>query len=69
VDLNPIIDAAMRVDSPVARILTEAAVAPEATKQSLQVATLKKALDSQKQEASEMLKLLEPKGRVIDIRV
>jgi len=59
----------MRVDSSVARILTEAAAAPEALKQSLQVATLKKALDSQKQEASEMLKLLEPKGRVIDIRV
>ena len=59
----------MRVDSSVARILTETAAAPEALKQSLQVATLKKALDSQKQEASEMLKLLEPTGRVIDIRV
>ena len=65
----PIINTTMRVDSSVARILAEAAGAPEALKQSLQVATLKKALDSQKQEASQILKLLEPKGRVIDIRV
>lgn len=40
-----------------------------AVKQTLQVATLKKALEGQKQEAEQLLKALEPKGRVIDIVV
>ena len=33
-----------------------------------QTKVLKKALDSQKDQASELLKLLEPKGQVIDIK-
>ena len=33
-----------------------------------QARVLKRALDSQKDQASELLKLLEPKGQVIDVR-
>ncbi len=33
-----------------------------------QARVLKRALDSQKDQASELLKLLEPKGQVVDIR-
>lgn len=66
----PIMTLKMRVDSSRAvQILTQAAGAGDATKEALQVATLKKALDSQKQEASEVLRALEPKGRLLDIRV
>jgi len=57
----------MRIDSSAVALATEAVQAPQALRQSIQVANLKKALDSQKQEASDLLKLLEPKGRVIDI--
>lgn len=68
--MHPIMTLKMRVDSSNAvQVLTEAMAAPAATKEALQVATLKKALDSQKQEAAELLKLMEPKGRLIDIRV
>ena len=34
-----------------------------------QIAILKKALDAQKSEGAELMKLLEDKGRVVDIRV
>jgi hypothetical protein len=37
--------------------------------QEASVAMLKKALDAEKAQAAELLKALEPKGRVIDIRV
>lgn len=33
-----------------------------------QARVLKRALDSQKDQASELLKLLEPKGQVVDVR-
>ena len=59
----------MKVENSAARVLAEAVAAPNDLRQSIQVATLKKALDSQKQEAAEMRKLMEPKGRVIDILV
>lgn len=60
----------MRVDSvTTGQILTQAMAAPQATKDAIQVATLKKALDSQKEEAAELLKQMQPKGRLLDIRV
>lgn len=59
----------MRIDGTSQGSVTEGVQAPEALRQSIQVANLKRALDGQKQEAADLLKLLEPKGRVIDIRV
>lgn len=60
----------MRVDtSRTIQSLIEAQQAPEATKVALQVATLKRVLDSQMQDAAELLKALEPKGRILDILV
>lgn len=59
----------MRVDASVSKMQPDSLGAANPIKQSLQVATLKKALDSQKQEAEEVIKMLQPKGRVIDIRV
>ena len=60
----------MRVDvANAVQTLTAAMQAPEATKEAIQVAILKKALDSQKAEATEILKALEPKGRLLDISV
>lgn len=41
----------------------------EPTNSQPQIAMLKKALDSQKSEAAELLKLLEGKGQTLDIRV
>jgi hypothetical protein len=41
----------------------------EPVQQEASVAMLKKALDAEKAQAAELLKALEPKGRVIDIRV
>ncbi len=41
---------------------------PEAQASAHQVAVLKKALDSQQDAADRLLKMLEPKGKVIDIR-
>lgn len=35
----------------------------------LQVSLLKKALDSQEQQAAELLKIMEGKGQVVDLRV
>lgn len=58
----------MRVDS-VSLPQTSSTEALSPVKQSVQVATLKKALDNQKQEAEQLLKALEPKGRVLDITV
>ncbi len=34
-----------------------------------QVSALKRALDTQKDSAAELLRMLEPKGKIIDIRV
>ncbi len=60
----------MRVDAYKAvQVLTEAAQAPERLRQGVQMATLKNALDSEKAAAAELLKQLEPKGRILDIRV
>jgi hypothetical protein len=44
------------------------AQAPDAVKQNYQISVLKKSLDSQSEAASKLLDLLEPKGRVLDIR-
>ncbi len=41
----------------------------EPTKAKLQMSMLKKTLESEKDQASQLLKLLEGKGRTIDIRV
>jgi len=46
-----------------------AAQAAPAESSAPQVAMLKKALDSQKSEAAQLLKLLEGKGQQLDIRV
>lgn len=59
----------MRIDGNAAVQTAVQAVTNAAPAQApAQVAILKRALEAQKQEASELLKLLEPKGRVIDIR-
>ena len=49
--------------------LLRALQAPEATREQVEVSMLKKALDTQKEEADALLRLLEGKGQVIDIRV
>mgnify|MGYP006953974395 CR=1 FL=1 len=60
----------MRVDAYKAvQVMTEALQGPEKVKEGVQLATLKNALDSEKAAAAELLKQLEPKGRIIDIRV
>jgi hypothetical protein len=59
----------MRVDGATSNLASQAAREADPTRQNLQVALLKKALDNQKAEAEQTLKLLEPKGRVIDILV
>ncbi|MBX3118513.1 MAG: hypothetical protein KF784_05570 [Fimbriimonadaceae bacterium] len=41
----------------------------EPAKAKLQMALLKKALESEKDQSTELLKLLEGKGRIVDIRV
>jgi len=41
----------------------------EGIKEQLQVKLLRKTLDSQKEQAAELMRLLEGKGRIIDIRV
>lgn len=48
---------------------TSAAQPSDALRAKLQMLVLKKALDQQTQENAELLKALEPKGQVIDIRV
>lgn len=40
----------------------------ETTRLNYQARVLKRALESQKDQSSELLKLLEPKGRVVDIK-
>ena len=57
----------MRVDSPVSRTPVEPVERPVNVAGAIQIAVLKKALEGQKQEAAEVQKLLEPKGRLIDI--
>ena len=47
--------------------LTQAQNAP-VDKQQYQTAVLKKALEGQQQAADRLLKMLEPKGQVVDIR-
>ncbi|GEM_PF-1710331 len=46
----------------------EAATGVEAKRAQLQVQLLKKTLETQQQQAAELLKLLEGKGQVLDIR-
>jgi hypothetical protein len=40
----------------------------DATRLNYQARVLKRALESQKDQSSELLKMLEPKGRVVDIK-
>ncbi|MCW5936872.1 MAG: hypothetical protein KIT11_06165 [Fimbriimonadaceae bacterium] len=47
---------------------THPAPTAEVDKDAYKAAILKKALDNQKAEAAEVLKVLQPKGRVLDIR-
>jgi hypothetical protein len=47
----------------------QAAQVGQADRLKMQVSVLKKALDGQKETSSELLKMLEPKGKIIDIRV
>jgi hypothetical protein len=42
--------------------------AADPTKLNYQARVLKRALESQKDQASELLKLLDPKGRIVDVR-
>jgi hypothetical protein len=49
-------------------IATANAKPSDATRLNYQARVLKRALDSQKDQASELLKMLEPKGRVVDIK-
>ncbi|MBS1723490.1 MAG: YjfB family protein [Armatimonadetes bacterium] len=61
---------AMRVEPGTAsRIVAETVQPSSQLKEAVQVALLKRALENQKQEASELTRQLEPKGRVIDIVV
>jgi hypothetical protein len=64
----PTIVTAMRVESANTNLAGQAARETSPLRQNLQVALLRKSLDAQKAEAEATLKLLEPKGRVIDIR-
>jgi len=58
----------MRIGSANPQAVYQATAKSETPAPSHQVAVLKKALDSQQDAADRLLKLLEPKGKVIDIR-
>ena len=60
----------MRIDgaTQAAQQATAAGKVQDAVKLNYQARVLKRALESQKDQSSELLKLLEPKGRVIDIK-
>ena len=59
----------MRIDAAQAAVQAMAATqAQDTAKLNYQARVLKRALDSQKDQASELLKLLEPKGQVVDVR-
>ena len=49
-------------------VAPQSAQQTEAARQQYQVRVLKKALDSHQDAAEKMLKMLEPKGKVIDIK-
>jgi len=59
---------AMRIGTPNPSQVYSPNASQDSSKASHQVAVLKKALDSQQDAADRLLKLLEPKGKVIDIR-
>jgi hypothetical protein len=60
----------MRVsDAQQVEAMVKAATAPEDLRQKLQISLLKKSLDVQEQQAAELLRLMEGKGRVVDLRV
>jgi len=56
----------MRVNSSQTPQIT--APASDPAKLNYQVKVLKKALEGQKDSASELLKMLDPKGKIVDIR-
>ncbi len=58
----------MRIGSTNPQAVYQATSKSETPAANYQVAVLKKALDSQQDAADKLLKLLEPKGKVIDIR-
>jgi hypothetical protein len=60
----------MRIDGAAQKVAQAIAAekAQDATRLNYQARVLKRALDSQKDRSSELLKLLEPKGQVIDIK-
>ncbi len=61
---------AMRIDANrVAQAFGQSVKPADTMKDGVQAATLRKALDTQRQEADELLRRLEPKGRLLDIRV
>lgn len=67
----PTITIAMRVDSSARETvakLTEAAAAPAQTREQLQAKLLRQVLDGQETQAAELLKILEGKGKNLDIR-
>lgn len=56
--------------SNVSSVETQAIQAPtEAKIARLQVALLRKSLDSQQEQAAELIRMMEGKGRVVDLRV
>ncbi|MFY9235405.1 MAG: hypothetical protein WAO58_13210 [Fimbriimonadaceae bacterium] len=50
-------------------VAIQALLAPEDKRIQLQMALLKKNLDAQQEQSAELLKILEGKGQVLDIRV
>jgi hypothetical protein len=60
----------MRIDGAAQAALQAMAVnkPSDATRLNYQARVLKRALESQKDQSSELLKMLEPKGRVVDIK-
>lgn len=59
----------MRIDGATQAAQQAAAAKPaNAARLNYQAQVLKKALDSQKDQASELLKLLDPKGQIVDVR-
>lgn len=56
-------------DAAKTQALLKALQTPENTREALRIALVEKALESQREEAAELLRQLQGKGQIIDIRV
>lgn len=65
---GPADDYHMRITSGVSSVPPMQVGPTDAMRAQHQVKVLKKALDSQTQAADQLLKMLEPKGKIVDIR-